>query len=97
MLDCKESVFNMGFIIIEVCDYNILSSEELEEVFNRPEVAVMSYECMNYCGMCAMRPYAMVNGKRVFGKTTEECIEKIKKEVEKELEELEKLEELENL
>ncbi|WP_085992565.1 DUF1450 domain-containing protein [Oceanobacillus senegalensis] len=79
----------MGIIIIEVCDYNLLSSEELEEVFNRPEVAVMSYECMNYCGMCAMRPYAMVNGNRIFGKNREECIEKIKIAVEKELEEIE--------
>jgi len=76
----------MGIVIIELCDYNALSSEELEDFYrDRPEVAVMSYDCMNYCGMCAMRPYALVNGKRIFGKTTEQCIEKIKKAVEKEL------------
>lgn len=76
----------MGIVIIELCDYNALSSEELEDFYRaRPEVAVMSYDCMNYCGMCAMRPYALVNGKRIFGKTTEECIEKVKKAVEKEL------------
>ncbi|RLL45141.1 DUF1450 domain-containing protein [Oceanobacillus piezotolerans] len=76
----------MGIVIVEICDYNGLSIEELEELFkDQPEVAVMSYECMNYCGMCAMRPYAMVNGKRIFGKTTEECIEKIKIAVAEEL------------
>ena len=78
----------MGIVIVEVCDYNILSAAELEEVFQRNNVAVMSYDCMNFCGMCAMGPYAMVNGRRIFGKTAEECIRKIKAAVEEELEKL---------
>ncbi|RDW19406.1 DUF1450 domain-containing protein [Oceanobacillus chungangensis] len=78
-------------IIIEVCDYNLLSAMKLEEIFDRPDVAVMSYDCMNFCGMCSMGPYAMVNGKRVFGKTIDDCISKIKATVEKELQELDNL------
>jgi uncharacterized protein YuzB (UPF0349 family) len=35
--------------------------------------------------MCAKLPYAIVNGKRIFAKTTEECLEKIKVEIEAEL------------
>jgi hypothetical protein len=35
--------------------------------------------------MCAKLPYAIVNGKRIFAKTTEECLEKIEAEIEKEL------------
>ena len=78
-------------IIIEVCDYNLLSALKLEEIFNRPDIAVMSYDCMNFCGMCRMGPYAMVNGKRVFGKTIDDCISKIKATVEEELQELDNL------
>jgi uncharacterized protein YuzB (UPF0349 family) len=78
----------MGFIIIEVCDYNLLSAEELEEVFGEyPEVAVMPYECLNLCGLCRIRPYALINGERIFAKTREECIEKITAKVRELLEE----------
>jgi uncharacterized protein YuzB (UPF0349 family) len=40
---------------------------------------------MNLCGLCKLRPYALVNGKRVFAATTEECVEKIKAAIEAEL------------
>jgi len=79
----------MGIVIVEVCDYNILSAAELEEVFQRNDVAVMSYDCMNFCGMCAMGPYAMVNGRRIFWKKRlKNASEKIKAAVEEELEKL---------
>lgn len=76
----------MGIVVVEVCDSNLMSAldlEHLEELY--PEIAVLRADCMNLCGLCKLRPYALVNGKRVFGKTTEECVELIKAAIEKEL------------
>lgn len=76
----------MGIVVVEVCDSNLMSAlelEYLEELY--PEVAVLRADCMSLCGLCKLRPYALVNGKRVFGKTTEECIENIKAAIEAEL------------
>ncbi|WP_054958264.1 DUF1450 domain-containing protein [Paenibacillus dakarensis] len=76
----------MGIVVVEVCDNNVLSAlelEDLEELY--PEIAVLRADCMNLCGLCKLRPYALVNNKRVFGKTTEECVEHIKAAIEEEL------------
>lgn len=76
----------MGIVVVEVCDSNLMSAlelEHLEELY--PEVAVLRADCMSLCGLCKLRPYALVNGKRVLGKTTEECIENIKAAIEAEL------------
>lgn len=76
----------MGIVIVEVCDSNLMSAleiEHLEELY--PEIAVLRADCMNLCGLCKLRPYALVNGKRVFAATTEACIEKIKAAIEAEL------------
>lgn len=76
----------MGIVVVEVCDSNLMSAldiEHLEELY--PEIAVLRADCMNLCGLCKIRPYALVNGKRVFGKTTEECVELIKAAIEQEL------------
>lgn len=51
-----------------------------------PEVAVIESNCLSFCGMCARRPYAIVNGKRIFAKTAEESIKLIKNHIESELE-----------
>jgi len=50
-----------------------------------PEVSVIQTDCLSFCGMCAGSPYAMVNGHRVFAKTPEECLVKIREQIEKEL------------
>ncbi|MFC7679451.1 DUF1450 domain-containing protein [Paenibacillus sp. GCM10028914] len=76
----------MGIVVVEVCDSNLMSAldlEHLEELY--PEIAVLRADCMNLCGLCKLRPYALVNNKRVFGKTTEECVESIKAAIEAEL------------
>nr|WP_050615334.1 DUF1450 domain-containing protein [Bacillus testis] len=76
----------MGFIIVEVCDSNLLSSADLEELLSQyPEAAVMRYECLNRCSLCKMRPYALVNGKQIYAKSIEECIGLIKEAIEEEL------------
>lgn len=76
----------MGIVVVEICDSNLMSAlelEHLEELY--PEIAVLRADCMNLCGLCKLRPYAMVNGNRVFATTTEECVEKIKAAIEAEL------------
>ncbi|NMO96298.1 DUF1450 domain-containing protein [Paenibacillus lemnae] len=76
----------MGIIIVEICDTNLMSAldlERLEELY--PEIAVLRADCMNLCGLCRLRPYALVNGKRIIGQTTEECVENIKTAIEAEL------------
>lgn len=59
----------------------------IEEILEReyPEVAVIKSDCLTFCGMCARRPYAIVNGKRIFAKTAEECLMRIKEKIEEEL------------
>jgi uncharacterized protein YuzB (UPF0349 family) len=46
---------------------------------------VLETDCLSFCGMCAASPFAMVNGKRVFAKTPEECLVKIREVIQQEL------------
>lgn len=78
----------LGMILIEICDYNLLTPEHLEKIARHPEVAVMSYDCLNICGMCSLRPFAIVNGQRIFAETVEDCLAKIERKVEEELKDL---------
>ncbi len=77
----------MGIIVIEICDGSLITSINLEEILESkyPEVAVIESSCLSFCGMCAKRPYAIVNGKRIFAKTTEECLRLIEEHIEVEL------------
>ncbi|CAM3115069.1 uncharacterized protein YuzB (UPF0349 family) [Sporolactobacillus spathodeae] len=78
----------MGLILIELCAYNRLKESDLADLTAYPEVGIMSCECLNVCGMCSMRPFAMVNGQRVFAETPEACTAKIKAKVIQELKQL---------
>ncbi|GIP48108.1 hypothetical protein D3C76_600240 [compost metagenome] len=76
----------LGIVIVEVCDSNLMSALELEQLEeDYPEIAVMRQDCLSLCGLCKLRPYALVNGKRVAAKTTEECIRLVKQAIEDEL------------
>ncbi len=77
----------MGIVVVEICDGNLITKIELEQILEAefPEVAVLENTCLSFCGMCAKLPYAIVNGKRIFAKTPEECLEKIRKQIEVEL------------
>lgn len=77
----------MGIIVVEICDGNTIKTIDIEEILETefPEVAVIMNECLNFCGLCAVRPYALVNNKRVFGKTPEECLDKIRIVIKEEL------------
>ena len=77
----------MGIVVVEICDGNTIKTIDIEEILESefPEVAVIMNECLNFCGLCAMRPYALVNNQRVFGKTPEECLDKIRILIKEEL------------
>ncbi|WP_044022273.1 DUF1450 domain-containing protein [Bacillus sp. SG-1] len=77
----------MGIVVVEICDGSLINSINLEEILEGkyPEVSVLENTCLSFCGMCAKRPYAIVNGKRIFAKTAEECLIKIEEHIEKEL------------
>lgn len=77
----------MGIVIVEICESSLINELDIESIIEDlyPEVSVLHSSCLSFCGMCAKRPYAIVNGKRIFAKTAEECLEKIKKHVEQEL------------
>jgi len=64
-----------------------MSMLDLEAILESeyPEVAVLRNDCLSFCGMCARSPYAIVNGKRIFAKTAEECLVKICERIEEEL------------
>jgi len=72
------------------CEGSLINTIDVEaELESRyPEVAVISNECLMACGLCTYSPFAMVNGKRIFAKTPEACLEKIKAAIETELKNL---------
>ncbi|WP_087974070.1 DUF1450 domain-containing protein [Oceanobacillus rekensis] len=77
----------MGIVVVEICDGNAITTLDIESIIETefPEVAVLMNECLSFCGLCALRPYALVNNKRVSAKTPEECLDKIREQIKKEL------------
>lgn len=73
----------MGFIIVEVCESNPLSSLHLDFLEKRYlGVSVLHSECMSHCGLCEHNIYAYVNGQIVFANDTQTCIERICQRIE---------------
>ncbi|HEY4601809.1 MAG TPA: DUF1450 domain-containing protein [Cerasibacillus sp.] len=77
----------MGIVIVEVCNGNAMMTLDIETILEEefPEVAVLIHDCLSFCGLCRVRPYAIVNNKRVFADTPEQCLDKIRQEIKKEL------------
>lgn len=77
----------MGIVIVDVCSVNPITRLNIEEILERefPEVAVIINQCLSFCGLCAASPYAHVNGKLIHGKTPEQCLERIREAIIKEL------------
>ena len=75
------------FIIVEVCDANLFTTIDIEEVIEGefPEVAVIINQSLSFCGLCRAVPFAIVNNKRIFGKTPEECLDKVREAIKEEL------------
>lgn len=77
----------MGIVVVEICDASLITEIDVEGILENefPEVAVLESSCLSFCGMCAKRPYAIVNGKRIFAKTSEECLVSIREHIKTEL------------
>ncbi|MDQ0189800.1 DUF1450 domain-containing protein [Alicyclobacillus cycloheptanicus] len=76
----------LGIVIVEVCTGNAFAALDLEELEAEfPEVAVLQDECLNHCGLCRVRPFALVNGQRIFAKDGTECLRLVKERVVHEL------------
>ncbi|WP_442600158.1 DUF1450 domain-containing protein [Neobacillus sp. D3-1R] len=77
----------MGIVVVEICDGSLINEINIEKTLEQDysEVAVIESSCLSFCGMCAKKPYAIVNGKRIFASTAEECLDKIKVQIEEEL------------
>lgn len=77
----------MGVIVVEVCEANAITTLDIEGIIESEfsEVAVVTNECLVMCGLCRASPFALVNNKRVYAKTPEECLEKIRETIKKEL------------
>ncbi|WP_083954005.1 DUF1450 domain-containing protein [Cytobacillus eiseniae] len=77
----------MGIVVVEICSSSLINLLDVEAIIENeyPEVAVIQNDCLSFCGMCARSPYAIVNGKRIFAKTSEECLELIRNHIELEL------------
>ncbi|XJZ26801.1 YuzB family protein [Bacillota bacterium Lsc_1132] len=65
--------------IIEFCVSNLASgSQRAREILERdPNLDIIEYGCLSYCGKCASTLFALVNGEMVTGTSPEELVEKI--------------------
>lgn len=77
----------MGLIIVEICESNLLQTIDPEQLFESEyaEVSVLINECLSMCGMCRSSPFALVNGRRIRGRDVDECVDRVRKAIEEEL------------
>lgn len=77
----------MGIVVVDICSANMITTIDIEGILEEefPEVAVVTNSCQSVCGLCAKACYANVNGKIVHGKTPEQCLDRIRLQIKKEL------------
>ncbi|RLJ75385.1 YuzB family protein [Salisediminibacterium halotolerans] len=65
--------------IIEFCMSNIASGSKdaFEKLDNDPDLDVIEYGCLSFCGQCARMKFALVNGEMVTGQTNDELVENV--------------------
>lgn len=65
--------------IIEFCINNLANgSQRAREMLERdPNLDIIEYGCLGYCGKCAASLFALANGEVVAGKDPEELVENI--------------------
>ncbi len=65
--------------IIEFCISNLASgAQEALEVLERdPNLDVIEYGCLGYCGKCAASYFALVNGDVVEGESPKKLVDEI--------------------
>ncbi|MCA1031632.1 YuzB family protein [Bacillus timonensis] len=67
--------------IIEFCISNLASGAQKarEQLEKDPNLDIVEYGCLGYCGKCFNSLYALVNGEVVSGHDAEELVENIYK------------------
>ncbi|MBU9713011.1 YuzB family protein [Evansella tamaricis] len=65
--------------IIEFCVSNLASgTQAVKEILEKdPNLDVIEYGCLSFCGQCARKKFALVNGEIVTGNTNEELLTNI--------------------
>lgn len=65
--------------IIEFCISNLASGsyKALEKLEKDPNLDIVEYGCLNYCGKCGAYMYALVNGEVVTGNNPDELVDNI--------------------
>ncbi len=65
--------------IIEFCVSNLAngSQKALEKLEKDPNLDIIEYGCLGYCGICARNLYALVNGEIVTGETPDDLVDHI--------------------
>jgi uncharacterized protein YuzB (UPF0349 family) len=65
--------------IVEFCISNLASGSQkaLEELEKDPNLDIIEYGCLGYCGKCAHSLFALVNGEMVLGETPKQLVEHI--------------------
>ncbi|AHD06756.1 YuzB family protein [Paenibacillus larvae] len=78
--------------IIEFCASSL--HEGMRELIARleknPDIDVVEYGCLGYCGECYLSPYALVNGEAVFAET----VEKLEQAIADKINEIEAMDDL---
>ncbi|QOR66071.1 YuzB family protein [Cytobacillus suaedae] len=67
--------------IVEFCVSNLASGAQkaLEKLEKDPNLDIIEYGCLSYCGKCASTLFALVNGEVVTGDDPESLVENIYK------------------
>lgn len=65
--------------LIEFCVSNLASGSQkaLEILQKDPNLDIVEYGCLSYCGKCAHTFFALVNGEVVTGETPEQLVDNI--------------------
>ncbi|MCY9370790.1 YuzB family protein [Bacillus haynesii] len=69
------------FPIVEFCVSNLAQgSQEAKEILEKdPNLDVVEYGCLSYCGQCMQTMYALVNGEMVTANNPAELVGNIYK------------------
>ncbi|MEC2076395.1 YuzB family protein [Metabacillus fastidiosus] len=70
--------------IIEFCISNLANGAQaaLEQLEKDPNLDIIEYGCLSYCGRCAASLYALVEGEVISADEPDELVEKIYKHLE---------------
>lgn len=65
--------------IIEFCISNLANGGQaaLEKLEKDPNLDIIEYGCLSYCGKCGHSLYALVNGEMVMGDTPDELVKNV--------------------